>query len=472
MDKENRIFRQASYLGKALLISTADGSIVATGEGQFDTTERKLHVHFDIPDIGEHGEVMAVLQTNAGYFSPLQIYSHTVIPFGHNTRVHSMDTFLHWPLSKPSNYILEVFPKLDLFIKTGYGEEKQIIDKDGKKVVVTKRAEWQELANAEHGKYTVKAFSTFGTSFNRGNVDDVIRVLPRLGFTVGTNDSGGFSIRDIHKLIQAFQFYWINSHDYKDGEITAIRLGEIQCFIVSPQLKAFASNVTQYREYVAVDDTLEIEYLAKLIHFLLNPDNKKNLSSASKVGPALSRVGAWRFKERHRTIDYQVIDLVFALQSLCEDIADDTIKQANNKTKAETQAGVTAVLEKIDEIKEDLPENVRNFYLQDPKSIYGFITRPTFMESVRVTFERLGIDMSEHQAVIKEIDKARRQIVHSEKYDGEFLVELFTHGTTTVEKDEQGRVKSMAFGIKTGSVDKLYDLLKIITRAYLDQYKD
>lgn len=472
MDKENRLFRQSSYLGKAYLVSVADGTIVATGEGQFDTATRKLHVHFDIPNIGEHGEVMAVLQTNTGYFSPLHIYSHTVIPFGHNTRIHSMDTFLHWPLSKPVNYVLEAFPNFDIFVKTGYAEEKQVMDKDGKKVVVTKRAERQELASAEYDRFTIKAFSTFGTSFDRSRADDIIKVLPRLGFTIGTNDDSGFTIRDVYKLIQSFQLYWINSHDFEDGEITAIRLGEIQCFIPTYQLKAFASNVTQYKEYVAVDDPLEVEYLAKLVHFQLNPQNKKNLSSASKVGLALSRVSAWRFKERHCTIDYQVIDLVFALQSLCEDIADDTIKQANNKSKTETQAGIKKVLQKIEEIKEDLPDNVRNFYLQDPKSIYGFITRPTFMESVNVTFEKLGIDISEHQPVIKEIDKARRQIVHSEKYDGEFLFELFTHGTTTVEKDEKGRVKSMAFGIKTGSVDKLYELLKKIIKTYLDQYND
>ena len=156
---------------------------------------------------------------------------------------------------------------------------------------------------------------------------------------------------------------------------------------------------------------------------------------------------------------------------MLEDIADKTIAETNNKTASETKAGIEKVHKQIEAIKNELPENVRDFYLQDTKKVYGFITRPTFMQSVDVALKKLGIDGSKYQLVIKEIDKARRQVVHSERYDGQFLVELLTHGTTTIEKDEDGKTVSMTFGIKTGSLDKLYELLAKMIRAYLDQYK-
>lgn len=93
------------------------------------------------------------------------------------------------------------------------------------------------------------------------------------------------------------------------------------------------------------------------------------------------------------------------------------------------------------------------------------------MQSVHVALEKLGIDEKEYSSVIKEINKARQQVVHSQDYNGQFLIDLLTQNKVTVDKNGNGEVVSMAFGIKTGGLDKLYDLITKMIRAYLDQYK-
>ncbi len=472
MDKNNTIFKKEIHFGEAYIINAYDGTVIATGQGQFNTEKLKLHTYFNSDAMGNHEDVMLVLKTDAGYFSPLRIFTKTILPMGGNTWIRDMDTFLHWPSTKSLEYVTKTFSSFDVFIKTAHEKETSKTDKDHTESTVTQRAVRKKLETAQYGSYTVTAGATYGQRWNRSNVDNIFQLLPRLYFTIETKDAPSLTIRDIYKLLDAYRLYWINSHDYTDAEITAIRLGDIQCFTKDFTLKARASNDTQYCEFLGVNDAKEVEYLAKLAHFYMNPKSNKRLSTSSKVGLAFSRMIGYRFHEPHRKIDYIVIDLVFSLQSMLEEIADKAISDANKQTAAVTKAGIEKVLAQIKLIEDNLPQNVRDFYLGDSVSrIQEFVTRPTFMESVHVALDKLGIDETEYLPVIKEINKARQQVVHSEKYSGQFLIDLLTQGDTTVEKNEDGEIISMAFGIKVGSLDKLYDLIKKMIRAYLDQYK-
>lgn len=472
MNRDHRIFKKNIHFGEAYIINAYDGTIVISGQGQFNTETLKLHVNFDTDSMGKHEDVMLVLKTDDGYFAPLRVYTETIFPMGGNTWVKKMDTFLHWPITKPLDYVVQKFSDFDIFIKTAHETETSTCNEKRTKTTVTKRAVRKELESAKYGKYAVTATATYGESRDRNRVDNIILLTPRIGFTLKAGKGQEFTIRDTYKLLDAFRLFWITAHDYTDGEITAVRIGAIECFMNDSTLKARASNVTQYREWLAIDDTLGTEYLAKLTHFYMNPNKTKHLSTASKVGLSFARMIGYRFGEPHRKIDYVVIDLVFSLQSMLEEIADKAINEKNKQSAEATKAGIEKVFAQIEAVKDELPDNVREFYLgQSVNKVQEFVTRPTFMQSVHVALEKLGIDEKEYSSVIKEINKARQQVVHSQDYNGQFLIDLLTQNKVTVDKNGNGEVVSMAFGIKTGGLDKLYDLITKMIRAYLDQYK-
>jgi hypothetical protein len=51
---KDRILRQPSYLGKVYLINAVGGSVIATGQGQFDTVNLKLRTHFENVTLGRY----------------------------------------------------------------------------------------------------------------------------------------------------------------------------------------------------------------------------------------------------------------------------------------------------------------------------------------------------------------------------------------------------------------------------------
>lgn len=470
MDKNHRFFKKDIHFGECYLLDINKKKIIATGQGHFDSGKLKLYAHFNDIEAERYGSVVVILKTDVGYIAPIKIHPYVSIPMGSDTKTYSMKSFLSWSTAKSVDHILDECSTFDVNVKSGYGKARLKIAEDFAEAELVKCAENRDLEKVVFDRYAVEASSTFSTSFGRDDPESHMNILPRIHFKISLTH-GYFSPIDAPKLLHAFQLYWITSHDHTDGKITSFFVGDLQYFTEHMTLKALADNVTEHKAYLAVDALLELEYLAKSIHFHINPENKKGLSSSSKIGLAFSRIIDRRFKDYHRIIDHEIIDLIFALQSMAEEIADKSISQSNKNIASQTKDGITKVLDSIKSIEKDLPTNVKEFYLQDPDKIYGLITRPTFMQSVKLTFNKLGIDFSEYESLIKEVDKARRQVVHSEKYDGEFLIDLLTHGTTEVERDNDGRVRSIAFGVKTGTLDELYNLIKKMARLYLNDYK-
>ena len=71
---------------------------------------------------------------------------------------------------------------------------------------------------------------------------------------------------------------------------------------------------------------------------------------------------------------------------------------------------------------------------------------------------------------LKNIDKARRQVVHSEGYDADFLLNLLAHSTVKTKIGNDGLVHSTLVSAKVSEMDKLYLLLKRMIRGYFDRY--
>lgn len=88
-------------------------------------------------------------------------------------------------------------------------------------------------------------------------------------------------------------------------------------------------------------------------------------------------------------------------------------------------------------------------------------------EVIASGYGQFDINIADYQPMLKSIDSARRQIVHSEGYSVEFLLNLLTYTIVQMESDNK---LSRPGGIirKDSDVDKLYQLLRLMTMRYFN----
>lgn len=72
--------------------------------------------------------------------------------------------------------------------------------------------------------------------------------------------------------------------------------------------------------------------------------------------------------------------------------------------------------------------------------------------------------------MLRAIDKARRQVVHSEGYSVEFLLNLLARSTIKTRVGDDGLVQSMIVKQRVSEIEKLYALLRKMVRSYFNQY--
>jgi hypothetical protein len=151
-------------------------------------------------------------------------------------------------------------------------------------------------------------------------------------------------------------------------------------------------------------------------------------------------------------------------------VAETDIRRQNKATAKQTKQGIQEVLESIKQIEDALPVSVANFYLRPKAAIYSLVARPTFMTSLETALSGLNIDIMPYRSMLKNIDKARRQVVHSEGYDADFLLNILAHSTVKTKIGNDGLVHSTLVSAKVSEMDKLYLLLKRMIRGYFDRY--
>lgn len=467
-------FKRSEYFGAAYLLSTEDGQIIATGQGSFDTATMLMKAAFQANSMGQYSKLLLILQTSDGYFSPLALFGTSFLPFGTHNMNHKMDMCLHWKNDKAVEHILNEFSGIYIVIKAKHDriETARVQSEDKKETTesVIIKGVRKELASSGYKTIKVAAHATYGTRFTHDSVDNEATMTKRLRFSVTQKDKS-FTFKDLYITLRAFKSYWASNHDLVDCEITRIVLDDdIDLIISSNMLSAHAKNVTEYKAAISIYDDLKLQNLAKLLHFYYNPESSKELSSSSKVGLAFGRLVGRRYGDRENLLDYEVIDLVFALQSIAESVAEKEVKIENKTSKKETLAGIDKVMEAIKSVEPDLPDNVKQFYMKDNDAIYAAIARPPFNRALEIAAERLDVDLTDYKDVLDDIEKARRQVVHSEGYDSQFLINLLTRGTVKEEKSDDGKTISTAYGIKKGSLDHLYDLVHLMLEKYIEKY--
>ena len=69
--------------------------------------------------------------------------------------------------------------------------------------------------------------------------------------------------------------------------------------------------------------------------FFINPNRQKTLGSYSKIGLAFTRIIDYRFHTNSNVFHMNIANLIFALQSFAEGIAENELKKQHRKSKNE-----------------------------------------------------------------------------------------------------------------------------------------
>lgn len=92
---------------------------------------------------------------------------------------------------------------------------------------------------------------------------------------------------------------------------------------------------TKYRPSISLQDSVKPLTLIKMTRFFINPNRQKTLESYSKIGLAFTRIIDYRFHTNSNVFHMNIANLIFALQSFAEGIAENELKKQHRKSKNE-----------------------------------------------------------------------------------------------------------------------------------------
>ena len=465
-------FKRVAYVGKVHLVDVNTKEAVMTGHGSFDTQELRLLAQFSDGGIASHDSVLTVLETADGYFAPLTLMDFHAMGWGGQAYRMNMKQCMHWPISDGLTYVLEKFGSLQISIDSKTEEEylNQKLSGDFEAKMV-KTARFSEISAFEAPPYAVKAIAGYTYTARQDNVrsDEHIKLDGIVTFNLDDLRGQHLDFLSLKPALAAFKAYWLMAHSNVDCSMRSFKMGHIDFIFQHNTLLSPYSDSPDFRSIIEPSVEFHLDTLLKCFYFMLNPEEKDDMSLSSKVGLALSSLVRYAYDDRAELLDHQAVGLIAGFQSLLELIAQNKIKQDNKATKTETMAAIERTLEAIKAIEGELPETVKEFYLKGKGDIYTALSRPTFMRAVDIVFDELDLDKTKYATTISVINKARQQIVHHQNYDSDFLMNLITTRKVDVVRDKDGHIVQMALGIKVGELDNLYDLTLEIARRYFER---
>ena len=466
-----------SYLGEIILLDVPTKKIVARGYGQFDPVRAKISASVVALASGHFKKILIILRSNEIYITPFTLYGKVFVEDVAIDIAYDLNAFLHWKHDDNLSIIhnltvpLRKFNFISVIIKAQYTPDgvETTIYSEGIAAKLTRRAVTAKIDSAEYRDAVVNISTGYTIKRHSQNIRDnfhtQLESYIRYRFSC-SNTVLRFS--DAGKILLAFKLYWISHFDMIDCHISSILIGDnVVLQLVNNDLHSLSITDERYRSIINIRQPIHAHSLAKMTYFFLNPHGIKRLGSSSKIGLAFLRIIDFRFQADSLAFYMNLANLIFSLQSLAEGIAEREIHKSHRLTKQQTMDDIHKVLAVVRTLSPDISTEVRNFYLRSERDIYTLIARPTFMQSLTVAFEKLEIDIASYASMLKSIDKARRQIVHSEGYSVEFLLSILTDTAMQLSANEKGNQRLVVK--EDGEVTQLYELLRLMTIRYFDK---
>lgn len=462
-----------SYIGEVFYLDSSTGKIVAQGHGHLDISKLKLKASMSAVKSGSFKSILVVMKTSDGYIAPFVSYKQTLLSGEVRDVSYNIRAYLYWSISRDITFILRAAaPLASITIHAQHIPDSihSIVNTAGTYERLTKFALSKKLESATYKSVDVNNFAGYSIrrhSERARNKTDA-RLVTLLKYQFECSDKP-LTFVDLGKILLAFKLYWICYFDHIDCQIDSIKLGDdIFLYLAKNHLYAMDSSASEYRAILQINRELHSKNLAKMTYYFLNPKRNKRLGTTSKLGLAFARITDYRFSENSEVFFMNVTSLIFALQSFAEAVAEREFKQINKHDKQANCESIQKVIAAIKAIETEITSDVRDFYLRSEVEIYALMTRPTFMKSLKIALDKLDIDMSNYKSLLKSINSARRQVVHSEGYDVEFLLSLLTGTVTQVSvgaKDTDSYHKIIR---KNSEINELYKLLRLMIKRFFN----
>lgn len=456
-------------IGEAYYFDVVGKQIVAKGFGQFDPTNYHLKAELSTTAPGTYNKLFIVIKTRSHYITPFAFYRKQLSENSIYTPAYDVRAYLKWPVNTGIESILRKSTTITILINAEHAPDTVITNVGMKNITstLTKRAVTSRICHATYKNIDLTISATHSIlRTNKLTIStDKSRLQPYLNYTF-SHTKESFQITDIGKILLAFQLYWISHFDNTHCFIQSVDLrGIATLHLTNPFLEAASS--TKYRPSISLQDSIKPLTLIKMTHFFINPNLQKTLGSYSKIGLAFTRIIDYRFHTNSNVFHMNIANLIFALQSFAEGIAENELKKQHRKSKNEIIKSIEKAIQLI-QLSDDIYDSVKKFYNKPTNTVYHLLTRPTFNQSLKIALEKLGIRIENHKTILKVIQKARQQVVHSEGYDVEFLLSILTSTVSQMEIGEKD--PKTKFVRIDGQLGELYALLREMIIRYFDNY--
>ena len=456
-------------IGEAYYFDVVGKQIVAKGFGQFDPANYHLKTELSTTVSGTYNRLFIVIKTRSHYITPFAFYRKQLRENSIYTPAYDVRAYLKWPVNTGIESILRKSTTIAILTNAEHASDAVITNVGMKNITstLTKRAVTSRICHTTYKNINLTISATHSIlRTNKLTIStDKSRLQPYLNYTF-SHTKGFFQITDIGKILLAFQLYWISHFDNTHCFIQSVDLhGIATLHLANPFLEAVSP--TKYRPSISLQDSVKPLTLIKMAHFFINPNSQKTLGPYSKIGLAFTRIIDYRFHTNSNVFHMNIANLIFALQSFAEGIAENELKKQHRKSKNEIIKSIEKAIQLI-QLSDDIYDNVKKFYNKPTNIVYHLLTRPTFNQSLKIALEKLGISIENHKTMLKVIQKARQQVVHSEGYDVEFLLSILTSTVSQMEIGEKD--PKTKFVRIDGQLGELYALLREMIIRYFDNY--
>jgi|GEM_PF-5380387 len=449
-----------SYVGIVHIYDLKSKKVLLRGGGHFDVENRKLDVLFDIDKVYKDVEWVPVLQTEQGFFCPAQSSRGHLI--GSNTFTHdhrsrlSMSSFFHWKAEKGIDHITETFDTVVIDVAGRSGATGVMTFPNGEDAQMTSIGKYGDIEDHNTGDLAVQVKSTY--LGGNGTIQQRVRFII-------TATTSRFTRTDWVSLANAFRLYWLFQHDRTNCETLIFRFGDDLDFVTDiMQLRGYDDSTDLVEAELHIEKPMNAKLLADTTDFFMN---KVNIKGHGGIEFGFYRLLGYRLGTGTKRLGDDLLDLVFALDGFCADMNKSVQRKLSKAEKADTRASIQKVLEVIEQIKDTLDPRVYEFYNKPTEKILDSITRKPYKESVQLCFETLGMDYSEYEDVISEVDTIRQLFVHGKGYNTDDLAKkIYTHGVTTINEAVDSGEMQILFGQKAGLSEKYYKLVRRLFMSY------
>lgn len=456
---------QEIYVGEVVYLNTENGEIVAKGSGYTNLSNLEIVATLNILKGGDFKKILTVIKTQNHYIAPFVFYRKNLHKNEVQSIAYTFKAYLQWSIDGTIEKPLHGSNSIQIIIQAQHAPDTNqvTIASGGVSEKVTRHAYATKIATAKLNNILLEVSSGYKIYRNAEYLNNTrepeLKTYARYKFST---EHKNLSIGDMGNLLLAFRLHWLIYSRETCSQIDSVQFGtDITLHLKNNTLHPVDKKLGN-QTLLKLSQIKHNTELIKMAHFFINPNHIDNLGPSSKLGLSLARLVDYHFNSRSNLPHAGITGLIFALQGFAESIAEQEIRGRNRTKKQENLRHIETVLSAIRPLKSQLSKEVYQFYMRDKDTIYKALARPTFMQSINICLAKLSINPKIYRSMLKSIEKARRQIVHSEGYDVEYIINLLVNTSYQSNISETDNITRGT----TSEVEQLYKLLREMALRY------